>query len=280
MSDDRPIALISGGSSGIGLACARDLVRRGHRVVLLARDEDRLRRAAAELGPSATIRVADVVDFAAMEALVTSIEDDLGPIRVLVTCAGVAEPGLFLEQSSQSHVTQMRVNYFGTLSLLLPVARAMARRRSGNLVLVASGAAFVGIYGYGAYGPSKFAVRGLAETLRAEMAEHGVVVSLAYPPDTDTPQYRDEQRTKPEATRRISAGGGLFDADRVGRHMIARALAGDFVITQGSILRLLRWVHSFAGPIVLWHQCRVAAKVSRSRKRLAPPPRHTPRPPT
>lgn len=261
MSDDRPIGLISGGSSGIGLACARDLVRRGHRVVLLARDEERLRRAAAELGPAATIRVADVVDFAAMEDVVASIERDLGPIRVLVTCAGVAEPGLFLEQSPQSHVTQMHINYFGTLALLLPVARAMARRRSGNLVLVSSGAAFVGIYGYGAYGPSKFAVRGLAETLRTEMAEHGVVVSLAYPPDTDTPQYRAEQRTKPEATRLISGDAGLFDADHVGRHMIARALAGDFVITQGATLKLLRWAHSFAGPIVLWYQRRIASKV-------------------
>lgn len=279
MSDDRPIALISGGSSGIGLACARDLVRRGHRVVLLARDEDRLRRAAAELGPSATIRAADVVDFAAMDALVASIENDLGPIRVLVTCAGVAEPGLFLEQASQSHVTQMRVNYFGTLALVLPVARAMARRRGGHLVLVASGAAFVGIYGYGAYGPSKFAVRGLAETLRAELAEHDVAVALAYPPDTDTPQYRDEQRTKPEATRLISGGGGLFDADRVARHMMARALAGDFVITQGPVLTLLRWVHSFAGPVVLWYQCRVAARLRRSRKHPQPQP-HAPPPPT
>ena len=65
---------------------------------------------------------------------------------------------------------------------------AMQRARGGRIVMIASGAALIGVYGYSSYAPAKFAARGLAETLRSELAPEGIGVSVVYPPDRDTPQ--------------------------------------------------------------------------------------------
>ena len=90
----------------------------------------------------------------------------------------------------------MEIDYFGTLHAVRAVVPAMVERRRGHLVLVSSTVAHVGVYGYSAYAPAKHAVRGLAETLRPELKPHGITVACAYPPDTDTPGYAEENRHK------------------------------------------------------------------------------------
>src|SRR3990172_12089693 len=105
----------------------------------------------------------------------------------------------------------------------------MIERGQRHLMLVSSGAGIVGVYGYSAYSPTKFAVRGLAETLRAELKPHGIVVGCAYPPDTDTPGLARENATKPEATARISAAIKVRSADQVGR-AIVRGIEADRLV--------------------------------------------------
>lgn len=210
------------------------------------------------------LRSIDVSDAAQCEALVDTIEAELGPIDYVMASAGIVEPGLFLDLPREAHDRQMAVNFFGTLYLARAAARAMRPRRRGHLVLVSSGAAFVGIYGYSAYAPSKFAVRGLAETLRAELAEHGIIVTVAFPPDTDTPQYQGEQAAKPAVTRAISRGGGLFSAKDVAAKIVRDSLAGRFVVTHGAGLAALRWIHSVYAPLFLRAQMKLA--------RRSPPP--------
>jgi 3-dehydrosphinganine reductase len=100
---------------------------------------------------------------------------------------------------------QMAVDYFGTLHAVRAVVPSMVARRRGHLLLVSSTVGFVGVYGYSAYAPVKFAVRGLAETLRSELRPHGILVACAYPPDTETPGYEHENELKPPATARYSA---------------------------------------------------------------------------
>ena len=90
-----------------------------------------------------------------------------------------------------------------------------AQGRGGRIVFVSSQAGQVGIFGFSAYSPSKFAVVGLAQVLRMELQAHGIFVSVAYPPDTDTPGFEEENKCKPEETKLISETAGLFQPEQV-----------------------------------------------------------------
>ena len=263
------IAVISGGSSGIGLACARLLAARGCHVILLARDLPRLQDATASMAPagSAEAIVLDVTEAQACEAAIRDIVERHGHIDWLITCAGATEPGMFLDLDLAAHRRQMETNYFGTLNLALPVARIMNEQRSGRMVFVASAAAFVGIAGYSAYAPGKFAVRALGDVLRVELAPAGVSVSVAFPPDTDTPQLAAENLSKPEATKRITAGGGMLDAETVASSLLAGAQAGRFMLTPSLLIGAFGWFHSLYAPIFRALQIRILTRFARDDRR-------------
>ncbi|WP_176733314.1 SDR family NAD(P)-dependent oxidoreductase [Bosea sp. BIWAKO-01] len=261
----RPVAVISGGSSGIGLACARRLRQRGYQLVLLARDETKLRSAQRSLDdgsfPLAEIHSLDVADADACAALVAAIHERHGRIDWLITSAGIVEPGLFLDLDLAAHRAQMETNYFGTLHLLRAVAPIMRTAGGGRLTLIASAAAFTGIAGYSGYGPSKFAVRALAETLFSELAPFGIAMSVAFPPDTDTPQLAYENRSRPVATRLIAQGGGILSADQVAESMIRQAEAGRFVLAPTKLIALFGLFHSLYAPFFLRRQRRILGRV-------------------
>ncbi|MDJ0824364.1 MAG: SDR family oxidoreductase [Rhodobacter sp.] len=244
-------AFITGGSSGIGLELARLLARRGHSVALFARDANRL-QAAAEVIESETkgAKVATfAVDVGNREACLAAVDQaiaDLGGPGWAIANAGIAEPGFFADQDLDTHDRHMRINYQGALYFAKACVPAMAP--GGKLVFVASGAAFFGIYGYSAYAPTKFAMRGLAEVLRVELAPKGVSVTLAYPPDTDTPMLEAENRLKSAATKEITAGGGLWRPADVARVILARADKGRFAAAPGVQMRALLGLHSLLGP--------------------------------
>ncbi len=124
----------------------------------------------------------------------------------------------------------------------------MKNRGSTRLVFVASGAALVGIYGYSAYAPSKFAVRGLAEVLRVELREYAMSVTLALPPDTDTPQLEFETKLCPRPTKEIAGVAGVWDPDKVALAIVRGARKGRFIVAPGVQLRLLSSVHSVVAP--------------------------------
>ncbi|MBM3658360.1 MAG: SDR family NAD(P)-dependent oxidoreductase, partial [Actinobacteria bacterium] len=157
-------------------------------------------------GATVAVAAADVTDAAALGAAVDGLAASVAPVDVLVTSAGYAHPGRFVDLDAAVFRDQMEVDYFGTLHAVRAVVPAMVERRRGHLVLVSSTVAFVGIYGYSAYAPAKHAVRGLAETLRPELKPYGVTVACAYPPDTETPGFDRENAHKPDVTRRISGG--------------------------------------------------------------------------
>jgi 3-dehydrosphinganine reductase len=163
----------------------------------------------------------------------------------------------------------MAVNYFGTLYVLRAVLPAMRARRQGRVVLVSSGAALTGIFGYGAYGPSKFAVRGLAETLQAELKADNVAVSIAYPPDTETPQLVEEEKTKPAETKRITSVAATWSADAVAAAILAGVERGAFAITPGATLTLMRRLPGLVIPLLRWYCDRLVAGVRAKRSRAA-----------
>lgn len=260
-----PVALVSGGSSGIGLAIAELLAARGFHVAIAARDPARLLVAATSLramgGAGATCLPLDVTDAAACEAAVEALVQDRGRIDWLVTSAGSVEPGLFADLPLDAHRRQMEVNFFGTLNLVHPVSRHMAARGGGRMTLISSAAAFTGIVGYSGYCPGKAAIKALAEALSLELAPSGIALAVAFPPDTDTPQYASEQRAKPEVTKRITAGGGLMSAETVARQIIEGVDAGRFMITPGMLMTLFGWFHSLHAPFFMRQQRKAMAEL-------------------
>jgi 3-dehydrosphinganine reductase len=263
-------ALISGGSSGIGLALAHRLAQAGWDLTLIARGGPRLAAAQAAVslhGPAVDIHSVDVVDEAAVARSVADANARFGPPGLVVACAGMVVPGCFDAQPPDAFRRSMEVNYLGTLHLIRAALPAM-RLRGGHIVLVASGAALIGLYGHTSYAPTKFAVRGLAEALRSELSAENIGISVVYPPDTDTPGFREERRARPEVASRLAAAGGLMSADQVADAIMRGIARGRFIIAPGPTMTVLAWLHSLIGPALhrLWFDPLIARAARHSRK--------------
>jgi 3-dehydrosphinganine reductase len=260
--------IITGGSSGIGKATARLALQRGARLSIVARDQAKLAQAKAEL--EAEVAGAEVVtisaDLADREQAIAAMQQAiaLGEPDLLVTSAGIAHPGYFQELPLTVFEQTMAINYFGTLYCLKAVVPAMVQRGQGQIVLVSSGAGLIGLYGYTPYSPSKFALRGLAESLRGELKVAGVGLSIVYPPDTDTPQLEAENRTKPEETKRITATAEMWTADGVAAAIWKGIEKKAFVIAPGQEMTVLARLHSLIGPGLNWYFDRIVADYRRA----------------
>jgi 3-dehydrosphinganine reductase len=190
--------LITGGSSGIGLHIAALLVQRGESVTLLARDTAKLENARhvlqSQYPHSRPIHIiaADVCDFAALNADVMACIATQGAIDTLIASAGMITPGNFLDQSVTDFDLQIKTNLLGVANAIRAVYPSMIAAGAGRIMIVSSGAALLGIPGYASYCASKYGLRGLAAALRLEAKPKGVSVSICFPPDTDTPQFRQE----------------------------------------------------------------------------------------
>jgi NAD(P)-dependent dehydrogenase (short-subunit alcohol dehydrogenase family) len=183
------VVLITGASSGIGRATALRLARHGARVVLAARSADALEavaREAAGLGAQALAVPTDVTEPEQCRRAVGAAVERFGGLDVLLCSAGVSMRCSFEETELSAAERVMRVNFFGTLHathFALPHVK-VAR---GSLVAVSSLVGKRGTPTYSIYGASKFAVQGLYESLRLELAPDGVHVGVVSPGHVDTP---------------------------------------------------------------------------------------------
>lgn len=251
--------VITGASEGIGRAIAEGALARGARVSLIARRTEPLERAARELGPRASWAAADVRDRAALRGAIDQLTERSGPCDVLVANAGYALPGRFWELPADEFATEMQVNYLGAVHAVAAVVDSMRARRRGHLCFVSSTAGLLGVYGYSAYSPTKFALRGLAETLRAELAPEGVSVSVVYPPDTDTPGFAKENEVKPAETAAISGTVKPVAAHEVAEAALKGVERNRFTITVDPMTSLLARGAGLMAPLtrrIMDHQVR------------------------
>jgi NADP-dependent 3-hydroxy acid dehydrogenase YdfG len=226
----RPLALITGASRGIGAAVARALAD-DHDLLLGGRDADALAALAAEL-PAATAWPVELTDGAAVAAAVRGIDR----LDVLVHSAGVGVLGTVADTPAQAWRHQFEVNVVAVAELtrlLLPALRA-AR---GRVVLLNSGAGYTARAGWASYAASKFALRALADSLRAEEEGAGVRVTSVHPGRTDTDmqrevvrqedgEYRPQAYLRPETVAAAVALAARAPADAAVTEIVLRPTGG------------------------------------------------------
>ncbi|MDY7022539.1 MAG: SDR family oxidoreductase, partial [Cyanobacteriota bacterium] len=226
MSFHQKHAIITGGSSGIGKATAKLLATAGANITIIARSAEKLASAKAEIEAvkwqseqRVLTLVSDVSNRLEVERVIENAVQEMGAPDILITSAGISVPGYFQDLPIELFERTMAINYFGSLYCVRAVLPDMKRQKQGNIVLISSGAGLIGIYGYTPYCPSKFALRGLAESLRGELKPWGIQVSIVYPPDTDTPQLEAENKTKPPETKQITETAKMWQPDEIAREI-------------------------------------------------------------
>jgi short-subunit dehydrogenase len=251
------LALITGGSSGIGLALAQLLAEEGANVWLVARHPDTLEAACKSLSTSAGQKhglfAADVTNPKRVQAAVEHVQGEAGVPDLLINCAGAAHPGYVQEIPIQIFHEMMDLDYYGTVYMVKAMLPAMLERGSGHIVNVSSMAGFMGAFGYSAYGAAKYAVRGFSDVLRLELKPLGIRVSLVFPPDTDTPGLANENKTKPFET--FAAGSTkVLPPGQVAKSILAGIHSGRYIILPGMdaevLYRLMFLVGNAVYPIM------------------------------
>jgi 3-dehydrosphinganine reductase len=231
------LALITGGSSGIGLELAKLLVQEGARVWLVARRKEVLEQVRQSAPFSSDHRTeiysADVTDWKQVQAAVDHVIREAGVPDLLVNAAGASRPGYIQETTLETYHEMMDLNYFGIVHTVQAILPHMIKRGSGYIVNFASVAGFMAPFGYAAYVPSKYAVRGFSDSLRLELKPLGIRVSVVFPPDTDTPGMANENKTKPFETL-DAFSSKLVSPDEVAKKTLRGMKRGRYVILPGT----------------------------------------------
>lgn len=219
---ERRGAVITGGSSGIGLATAKRLASLGYDVGIVARDPGKLAAARelieaerADSGQLVLAESADLSDFGAARAAIERLLDGGIAPDVVVNSAGVIIPGVFETMPLEHLRDNIDCGFWSVVHPCKVLAPVMVSRGSGHIFNVSSVAGYLGIYGYTGYSAAKYAVMGFTEALRFEMKPAGVRVSVVCPPDTDTPALAAEKRMRPPETERIAGNIKAISPDKV-----------------------------------------------------------------
>jgi NAD(P)-dependent dehydrogenase (short-subunit alcohol dehydrogenase family) len=178
------VALITGGSRGLGLALARELADHGCRLVICARDQAELDRAARELeehGGEVLAVMCDVADREDVQRMVEAARQVFGRIDLLICNAGVIQVGQMRSMELDDFRQAMDIMYWGVLYPVLEVLPEMRARRGGRIAVVTSIGGKISVPYLLPYNGAKFAAVGLAEGLRAELADDGITVTTIVP---------------------------------------------------------------------------------------------------
>jgi 3-oxoacyl-[acyl-carrier protein] reductase len=236
------VALVTGGSRGIGLAIARELASAGARLAVVARDGDRAQAAAAELpGEGHRGYACDVASSEACNALVKQVEADFGALDVLVNNAGTSRDGLFPLQDEEAFADVVGTNLLGTVRCCRAAVRQMWRRRAGVIVNVASVAAVMASPGLTSYAASKGGIVAFTRSLASELAPKGIRVNAVLPGLLDTGMVtRLDARVVAERRERIPLAR-LGTGDEVARAVLflaspdAAYIVGQALLVDGGL---------------------------------------------
>jgi 3-dehydrosphinganine reductase len=248
---------ITGATRGMGLAAAKALVAHGAHVLLLSREPDADALAeVAKACASADQRVAhlcvDVADRAAVASTIEQAQAEFGAPDMVIHGAGIGSAREFADMAFEEFDRVMRVNLYGTRHVVEAVLPAMLRKGRGKIVLVGSMGGYVPVYGYTAYGASKFAVVGFAQCLRYELKPRGVEIACFCPGQVETPGLADERLVVHPAARALKAIGGTIGAAAAARALLRGIERDRFLIVPALRVRIVHWLFRLTPP-PLWN---------------------------
>ena len=264
--------IVTGASKGLGKAVAHELAAAGAHVVLVARNSDVLVQTAEELRDQTGNKhihsyAVDLCDYKKTLAFVRLMVGEVGMPEWIVCNAGAATPGFIADQlpelrhHSNASVSEhmMNSNYLTSVNLIRAVLQ-MAKESSQpstatsicglhpshaailpeRIVIVGSVLSLMSFVGYSAYAASKYAVRGLADSLRSEFIPLGIKVHSYFPANMDTPGFEQENKTKPQITADIEGTASTMSSKDAARLMLAGVLNERFMITNDYLGELIR----------------------------------------
>ena len=238
-SQDDSTVLITGASSGIGEALAHCFARAGHRLILVARSEDKLRALATTLkqahGTQVSVRPADLAQPGAAASLAAALRKSRRAVDILVNNAGVLEQGSFARISAARHQELIALNVAGLTAMLSAFVPAMVERGRGRILNVASIAAFQPVPGLASYAATKAYVLSLTESLAVELKGSGVTATALCPGITATAMLSSAAASNAELSK--LPGFLVGDADAVAAEGYRACMAGDVIVVPGAINR-------------------------------------------
>ena len=252
-------AIICGGSKGIGKATAKLFVQLGGNVCIVARTLDTLNAAADEIkslkvdeNQLVEVISCDTSKMEQVEPLFNEYIKKFGVPDYSFNYVGISYPNYTDKLTVEDFKFHMDTNFFGQLNPILTILPYYMEQKEGHFINMSSLAGYIGVMGYAAYTPTKFAVVGLSEVLRNEYKVYNIKVSIVYPPDTDTFGLHEEAKSRPEELNIIAERGGLMQPDEVAEIIIKGVLKEKLYIHAGSskvywrIMRLFpKLVHRF-----------------------------------
>ena len=145
----------------------------------------------------------------------------------------------------------MGVDYFGTVNMVRAFLPYFKRQKHGHIANVSSVVGYMGVFGYAAYAPAKFAVVGFSECLRQELIPYNIGVSVIYPPDTDTPQWHEENKIKPQETRVLSGNIKVMAPEKVAYSLLKGISRSVFSIVPGVMNKVTYFMNRHV-PGIVW----------------------------
>ncbi len=208
-ADAAPIALVTGGSRGIGLATARALAASGHRVAVASRSEP------TDLPGGLTWFECDITSPDSVESLFTAVEDRLGPVTVLVANAGITRDGLTLRMKEDDFTSVIDANLTGSWRVAKRAVKPMMKARSGRLIFISSVVASIGQTGQVNYAASKAGLVGLCRSLAREFASRNITANIVAPGPIATEMFDAVSDAAKESITSAVPLGRVGTADEV-----------------------------------------------------------------
>lgn len=181
MSLESKVALVTGGTRGIGRACAERLAKEGATVALCGRTAEAAEATAAEIGNGARGYACDIADPEQVNTLIESVTADLGPVAILVNNAGITRDGLLMRMKDEDWDTVLQTNLTGAFYTCRAAARSMIKQRYGRIINLSS---VVGLHGQGGqanYSAAKAGIIGFTKAYAQEVASRNITVNAVAP---------------------------------------------------------------------------------------------------